>query len=195
MTQTAPTALFRYNDDAHVYVDLLTGEELPHITGMLKAAGLADDRWFTEESSERGTEVHRLTRDYDLQALDPATCVSAFRGYLLAHVKAIGVIQPKWEGIEVALVHPQYRFGGRVDRLGIFYRTAGVMELKTGVVTKAHQIQTAMQAILAAPRFGLPAEMLTRYVLYVKDKGKFKLERHEDRRDFDLARVIIRNHT
>ena len=194
MTQT-PAALFRFNADAHTYVDLLTGEELPHITKMLENAGLVDDTWFTEESCERGTEVHRLTKDYDLEALDPDGCVSIYRGYLLAHVKAVSVIQPRWEGIEEPLVHPQYRFGGRLDRLGVFYGAAGVLEIKTGLVTRAHQIQTALQAILAAPRFGLPAEMLTRYVLYLKDKGKFKLERHEDRHDFDTARVIIRNHT
>ena len=57
---------FRFDALNHEYIALDTGEMLPHITGMLETAGLVDDLWFTEESSECGTCVHSLTAQYDL---------------------------------------------------------------------------------------------------------------------------------
>ena len=52
---------FRFDAIRHSYTELATGEERPHITGMLERTGWVDEEWFTEESSERGTAVHSLT--------------------------------------------------------------------------------------------------------------------------------------
>jgi hypothetical protein len=187
-----PTPVFRFDGINHEYIDLATGAVLPHITGMLERTGWIDDTWFTEESSARGQAVHRLTADYDLGALDVKSCVSKFRGYLLGHVKALQILQPEILAVEEPLIHPVYRFGGRPDRVVIVRRVKGVLEIKSGAVEKSHQIQTALQAMLASPETDLPPEMLQRLCLYLKDNGKFKLEEHTHRRDFDEARRIIR---
>lgn len=184
---------FRFDPGPHEYIDTATGAVLPHITGMLEATGWIDDTWYTEESSDRGQAVHALTRDYDLDALDVATCHSPFRGYLLAHVKATGIFRPQWIAIEEPQVHPRLRFGGRPDRVGRIYGAAGVLEVKSGDPEKSHAIQTALQAILAADDFRLPADTLVRYALYLKDTGKFRLEQHKNKHDLDKARDIIRS--
>lgn len=182
---------FRFDALDHTYTDLATGEEIPHITGMLQATGWIDDTWFTEESCERGQCVHRLTASFDLGALNVATCTSAYKPYLLAHVKLMGIVQPKWVSIEEPTVHPTLRFGGRPDRVGVMYRLKAVGEVKSGGPERSHQIQTALQAILEAPALGIPAHAVARFAFYYKPNGKFKVDQHHDRRDFDEAHRII----
>jgi hypothetical protein len=189
---SAAAVPFRFDGCRHAYIPLDTGEEIPHITGMLERTGWIDDRWYSSDSSERGQAVHALTATYDLGGLDPATCVSRYRPYLLGHVKAMQIIRPEWRHVEEPLVHPFLRFGGRPDRVGLIYRAQGVMEGKSGQPERSHQVQTALQAILAAPELGLPPEALVRYALYWRDNGRFKLEQHIDRRDFDEAHRVIK---
>ena len=184
---------FRFDAINHEYLDLETGAILPHITGMLQAAGLIDDTWFTEESSYRGQRVHRLTADYDLGAIEkPETVEDKYKAYFLAHVKAMKILRPTFLAVEQPFVHPVYRYGGRPDRLAVINRAKAVLEIKTAIPAKSHPIQTALQAILAAGEFGLPPEGIQRLCLYVTKTGKFKLEEHRDRGDFDQARRVIR---
>jgi hypothetical protein len=184
---------FRFDRVEHVYITP-EGEELPHITGMLQATGWIDDRWYTEESSRRGTAVHQLTADFDLGALDVASCVSPFRGYLLGHVKAMSLLRPTIVTVEEPLVHPGFRFGGRPDRAWTLYGLEAIGEIKTGDPERSHRVQTALQAILraGAGESLLPPELTARYALYLKDRGKFYVEEHKDRRDFDDAYRVIK---
>lgn len=195
--QPPQSAIFRFDADAHEYMDPATGEIFPHITGMLEAAGEIDARWYTEESSERGRAVHRLTAEYDLNALDLATAQTddpRHRGYLLAHAKAMAILRPEFLSVEEPLVHPRWRFGGRPDRVIVLDRMLGVLEIKSGGIERSHQIQTALQAILVATDLRLPAHHVKRWCLYVGEKGKFKLEEHVSRRNFDRAEEILREH-
>jgi hypothetical protein len=189
------TLTFRFDAVNHEYIELETGAVFPHITGMLARTGWVDDRWFTEESSDRGTAVHRLTADYDLKSLDVESCTSKFRGYLLAHVKAVSIIRPQMLAVEEPLVHDVLRFGGRPDRDMIAMGQRGIWEVKSGASSAAHSIQTALQAILVAQEAMLPPESLLRLCCYVKDKGKYSVVEHKERRDFDEARRIIRECT
>jgi hypothetical protein len=53
-------------------------------------------------------------------------------------------------------------------------------------------VQTALQAILAAEEKGIPPELLLRFALYLTARGKFYLDEHKDRTDFDEAYNVIR---
>ena len=185
---------FRFDAATHRYLDLATGAELPHITGLLNVSGWVDDAFFTEESCARGQAVHKLTADYDLGALDVASCVSRYRGWLLGHVTVAGIVRPEWLHVETPAVHPRYRFGGRPDRVGVIYGCRGVFEVKSGVPTRGHQIQTALQAILVADELELPAHAVERFAEYLNDQGKYKIERHVERRDFDEALRILKRY-
>jgi hypothetical protein len=193
MTATVP---FRFDARNHEYVDVATGAVLPHITGMLEQAGLVDDDWFTEESRIRGTAVHRLTADYDSGSLDPAKCISKYREYLLGHVAAMTILRGQGlevHAIEEAIVHEIYRYGGRPDRIVTLSGRRGVLEIKTTAQpAKSHMVQTALQAMLDECESGLPAETLGRWCLYLRPKGKWKLEEHRSMRDFTEAQRVIR---
>lgn len=182
---------FRFDAIEHDYTDE-HGESRPHITGMLARTGWVDDTWFTADGSARGTAVHTLTARYDLGALDLDSVNDAYRGWLLAWAGLMRAIRPTWESVEVPMMHPVYRYGGRPDRVGKALNLLTIGEIKSGAPQKADPIQTALQAILVAAQGGLPAEHYQRLGFYVKPSGKFSVEMFKDRRDFDEARRIIK---
>lgn len=186
---------FRFDAGPHVYYDG-QGKELPHITGMLERGGWIDDRWFKEEHSERGRMVHELTADYDLGALDVASCVSLFRPYLLGHIACLNVARPVFEEIEQPWVHARFLYGGRPDRVARVAGARTIWEIKSGREEKAHRIQTGLQAVLLEDKFKLPAEMWVRFCEYIDHRGKFKLRDHSDTvaRDLAEARRLIRKY-
>lgn len=180
---------FRFDETDHSYTT--TDGPVISITGMLAVGGFIDDRWYTEESSERGKTVHKLTADYDLGAIGPRDASLPFRGYLAAHVTLMGILKPTWLHVEVPAVHPTLKFAGRCDRVGYIYKLGGVLEVKSGTEERAHPIQTALQAILAADTLGLPAEHLSRYAAYYQANGRYRLIEHKNPRDFVEARQLI----
>jgi hypothetical protein len=185
------SAPFRFDAAEHLYIALDTGEIVPNITRMMDAAGLIDDRWYTEESCERGKQVHRLTANYDMGALDMAALVSPYRPYLLGHVEVVKIARPEFYHVEVGAVHRTLRFGGRPDRVLKVYDRRAVWEIKSGDPEKSHPVQTALQAILAAEELDLPARHVARYCEYLKPTGRYKVEEHKHPRDFDFAYAII----
>jgi alkanesulfonate monooxygenase SsuD/methylene tetrahydromethanopterin reductase-like flavin-dependent oxidoreductase (luciferase family) len=187
---------FRFDPDLHEYTDR-DGRPLPHITGMLERCGWIDRTWYDDEASERGRQVHRLTADFDMGALDVGSFVSKYRPWLLSYVGAMQTLRPTWDAIEAPAVHPDYRFGGRPDRVGKVFGIYTILEVKSNNkgwnLEKAHPIQTALQAVLVSATRPLPAEAWTRYALYCRPNGKFRLEPHEQRRkDFDEAYRIVK---
>lgn len=183
-----PSTPFRFDAAEHAYY--VDGVRLPSITQMLESAGWTDSRWFTEESCQRGTQVHSLTADYDLGALDVGSCVSRYRGYLLSHVAAMGVVKPDILAVEEPAIS-SLGFGGRPDRVIRAWGIVSILEGKSGGPEKAHSVQTALQSILVASTYHLPPEALSRLCLYWKPTGKYKLEEHTDPRDFGEAYRII----
>lgn len=188
-----PSLPHRFDADDHSYTALDTGEELPHVTGMLETCGITDSTFYTDDGKERGTAVHKLTADYDLGAMDLPACVSRYRPYLLGHATAMAILKPEILAVEESIVHPVYRFGTRPDRV---WRLAGVLAVcdeKSGPPDSSHMIQTALQAInVSVEHDNIPPEMIERYALYLTPKGKFTLVQHKSRKDFDKARQIIK---
>lgn len=186
----------RYDEDTHTYTDVATGELLQHVTGMMARDGIIDDRFFTEESSARGTAVHDLTAGYDLEALALEDIWGQYRPYLLAHDYAMTIAKKlgKAEILEVEQihVHPRFRYACRLDRVERLYGAISVVEIKTGAEDESHGVQTALQAMACAEEYHLPPEAIRRWVLYEKPNGRARMRELKDRADFDRAREVIR---
>lgn len=189
-----------YIDHLHEYFASDTGERLPHVTGMLERSGWTDSTWMNDEGRIRGTEVHDLAKEYDLGAIvDPHQVTTRYPGYLAGYVAAVTFLEAVWDEIEVINMHQQLRYACRLDRLGTVYapaRLAGkrvIAEIKTGAEEKSVAIQTALQALAAGSRGGLPAEFYTRLVIYVRADGKFSVvELLDHKHDFREAYKVIR---
>ena len=67
-----------------------------------------------------------------------------------------------------------------------------MVECKSGAEEAAHGIQMALQAMLVAQEYNIPATTIQRYAIYVKSNGKFKMQHFTNRRDFDGAADLIR---
>lgn len=188
---------FQFDSGSHEYVSIATGEAYPHITQMLQDTGYVDPRWYTDESRERGSAVHRTTADYDLGLIErndlKLTDDPKYKGWLCAHVEAMDIIQPKFQSVEEPLVHSRHLYGGRPDRVGLIYGAVAIVEIKTGAPEKGHAVQLALQAILVAEEVKLPAESIVRYGLYLKGNGRFKFDEFKDtRKDFANALEVIK---
>lgn len=181
---------FRFDAESHTY--WVGDRQVPNITSMLQQVGKVDPKYYTDEHRERGRIVHALTADVDLRAVNPHTLVSPFRGYVLAHVAAMDRLKPTVLEVEVPDVHPQYKFGGRPDRVVKVFNVLSVLDEKSGREEKWHAVQVALQAILKGWRYGLRPETIQRFTLYLSNSGDFKNKLHPKRSDFDEAYEIIR---
>lgn len=181
---------FRFDYDEHVYY--VNDQPIPNTSSMLVTTGKVDPTYYTEDSRERGKAVHGLTARMDLHALDADRFVGLYRGYVLAHQAAMARLKPAMIAIEEPVVHPQFRFGTRPDRVAKVFRSLSVLDEKTGGREKWHAIQTAIQAIGIGWKYGVPPEMIQRFTLYLDDGGGFSNVLHPRRRDFDEAYDVIR---
>lgn len=183
---------FRFDAASHTYYE--DGQVRPHITGLLERGGWVDPRWYTEESSERGRAVHKLTEEYDLGALNLVECRSGYKGYLAGHAGAMETLRPTWLAIEVAQIHRDLGFGGRPDREAELWGAVSILEGKSGSKAKGHGVQTALQAILVAPKYHLQPEAIPRYIVYWRPTGLAQVFEHKAAADFAEAYRLIRKY-
>lgn len=186
------SAPFRFNADDHSYHD--AQGRVMNITTLLVISGHVDDAWFTEDARDRGTAVHKLAEEIDLGAITLDDVDPQYRGYLLAHREMMRRLDARHEYVEVACQHPTIRLAGRTDRVGTYIGLRGVLDLKTGARHRAHAIQTALQAILWAPTLMLPPNAIARFTGYIKNNGKFKVDRYHNDGDILEAERLIRRY-
>jgi hypothetical protein len=108
--------MLEFDPIGHLY--RLDGKIIPSVTQILAEAGFVDSQWFTTESQDRGTMVHRGIHTHELGLLEDPP--AEFQGYLKA-----------WETFKLAsdfivgwtehmMVSETYRFAGTADCLGTF---------------------------------------------------------------------------
>jgi hypothetical protein len=105
---------------------------LPHVTDILKEAGIVDAIWYTAGGASRGSMVHLACQlldegDLDLDTLDPR-----IEGYVRAYAafrQETGLVGATW--IECPMQDPQGLYCGTADRI-LTARPRKVIDLKTG---------------------------------------------------------------
>ena len=176
-----------FDEKAHEY--RMGERSLPSVTAILKDAGLIDTRFFNDYAMTRGTFVHQACEMLDLGTLDEDTLDPALFGYVGAYKKFRAECPMVWTEIEHMRADSVLGYAGTPDRVGD--RT--VLDIKTGQKQPWHGFQLAAYTMLA---LNAPLNTLTKRLgLYLKDDGTYKLERYQDRADFDVfkAALIIYN--
>ena len=183
---------FHYDDAQHAYY--LDDRRIPSVTQLIERAGLiTGSAYFTDAHRERGTVVHARCTDLDLGVVDVVTDQTPYRGYLLAYAAVRPLLRATWRRIEEAECHPTLGVGGRPDRVGAALGVpVTIGEIKTGGKAGHHAIQTALQAILVAPSEQVEPHAIQRLCIYLKPTGRYSVDLHKDRRDFDEAYRILR---
>jgi RecB family exonuclease len=145
----------------HQYTDRDTGEVIPSVTQILKAAGIIDDRFYTEEARDRGSAVHTLCERYakgertDAKGRPLASLeyVNAFVKWMdeadddgteLSYMKTEGIIEHELFGI---------RYCGKYDIFCEQNGTSLLVDIKTGAPAKWHLLQLAAYALAINPTY------------------------------------------
>ncbi|MHB8371034.1 MAG: PD-(D/E)XK nuclease family protein [Leptospirales bacterium] len=118
-----------FDAEAHVYT--VNGKVLPSVTEILSKLGFIDTKWFTEESRERGTVVHKICEMYDIGTLDEESVDPRLSGYLEAWKDFSIKMEFVWTHIEHKMA--SRLFAGTCDRVGIDRKgKTFLLDIKTG---------------------------------------------------------------
>lgn len=166
----------------------LNGErELPSVTTVLKAQGLIDDRWFTEQARLRGDYVHLACRMLDDDELDEGTIDPGISPYLDAYRSFLAIAKPSYVYVEHRVFDPVYGYAGTLDRAGTVCGEPTVLDIKTGGVYPSVGPQVAAyRRLLPKPH------AWKRAALQLKDDGTFSLHPLTDRSDEEVFLSALR---
>jgi hypothetical protein len=163
------------------------GQRLISVTQALKAGGLIDDSFYTEEARLRGQHVHEAAHFFDDDDLDMGSVRPEIRGYLDAYISFRN--QTGFYPIlsEQRLFHSA-GFAGTLDRVGWLNDRLIHLDLKTGSLPDWAGPQTAGYDLALNERIDtgdipLPARPEARFALQLSEDGKFKLwplQGHDD---------------
>jgi hypothetical protein len=114
----APERLVEFDAETHTY--FVDGEPWQHVTGILKAAGVVDDAWFTEYGRWRGSATHRATHLLDEKRLEKRSLDEAIKPRVAAWqlFKEKTKFEPAM--IEQVVWCDTHQFCGTLDRTGRF---------------------------------------------------------------------------
>jgi hypothetical protein len=173
----------------HIYRHVVTGRRIPSVTEILRVTGIRPppvNRPHAEavaRAMQRGTEVHRLTREIDESGFsddaaddefDPADIgveninyVSAYQRFL----ETSGYIPTAWETVSWL---PGYNVAGRMDMVGWLGSKRVLIDRKTGSVHRATWLQLA--AYKKMHDFWHPSELIDQtYALLLSADMSFRL--------------------
>ncbi|MFA5409739.1 MAG: hypothetical protein WC343_13290 [Bacilli bacterium] len=107
-----------FDEESHTY--RYEGVKLPSVTGILKAEGFIDARFYDEFSRQRGTAAHLACHYDDLGILDESTIDPVILPYLSAWRKFRAESGFVVTVSEAPLMSAAYRFAGKPDAIGTF---------------------------------------------------------------------------
>lgn len=170
-------------------------ESLPHVTDILRDAGLIDTDWYTAEQRDRGSAVHIATSYLDEGDLDETSIDPKIRPRIDSYKKFLVEVRPEILHIEEPVKHQIYRFCGTADRILRINGQPGVLDLKGTTPCDWHGLQLAAYAeCLASMQLIREFVSFRRWNLYLRDDG-YKLIPRKDREDWPafLAALTLRN--
>lgn len=169
------TTTLQFDPVRHTYH--LGDRALPSVTTVLKAVGLIDDTWFTEQARQRGTYVHMATHYVDEDDLAEESVDPRYLGYLHAYRRFLETTRPSWEYIEHRICDPIAGYAGTLDRAGLVNGRRMLVDIKTGTFATAGLQTAAYRRCLPEPH------TWGRAALKLNADGAFTFNDLTDRRD------------
>lgn len=158
--------------------------DLPHVTDILRDAGLVDTTWFTEEMRDRGSRLHRATHYLDQGDLDWASVIDdTMIRRLRQYERFRADVRPQILSVEEEVENAALRYCGTLDRRAVIRGREAIYDIKGPSRAPWQALQVAMYAA-CFPR------TLDRYTLHLSDE-RYQLIQHTDRRDWDVAKAAI----
>lgn len=182
-----------FEEVGHRYYDK-QGQQYPSVSWLLQKYGYSNMEYIRniigdaamDRSSEFGRVCHETTVLDDQDRLEK--CDPAIEPYLIGWRQFMADHKPKFIAYEQPLLSTEWGFAGTADRVEDCGKWLCVPDVKSGVVTKAEEIQTAFYAILIEEHFKMPVK--DRYSVHLKPFGYQKVW-HKNKGDLNIARCIL----
>lgn len=178
-----------FNQETHQYFDR-SGKRVPCASDILEHFGISnieDVRGFigdkaVEASAEFGQNVHATMSLYDLGELE--SCDPHIEPYLNGWKKYLESVRPQFIAIELPLMSEIWNVAGTPDRV----TRLTIPDIKTGAITIAEAIQTAIYKIIVDE--SLKVKIKERYSVHLSP-NVFKIIQHKDNTDINIAKALI----
>lgn len=175
-----------FDEATHTYA--LNGQRVPSVTGVL--GPIMPD--YSRADPTTGTEVHRLTAEYDAHALAEGEVPNELRGYLSAWIAFREDNEFHPVHIEERVANTLLRYAGTVDRIGVL--GAGgeplILDIKTGDPDRWHGAQLAGY-VMAAERMGMVARDVSRWGVYLQSDGQYQVRSYLSTKDFAVFQAAL----
>lgn len=158
--------------------------DYPHVTAILRDAGLIDTTWFNDNARDRGSALHLATQFLDEGDLDWSTVDPAVLPRLRQYQRFKDEVKPEILWIEEVVVNAILGYQGRLDRRLKIAGREGILDIKGPAQAAWQAIQTVLYAACFAP---LP---LARWTLHLSDE-RYVLIEHRDRDDWTVAKAAV----
>ena len=179
--------MFRFDAVTHRYTH--NDRKVRSVTGMIKAAGLLGSAaaFYSRESAERGTRVHRACLDFDLSLVPDIGHDEAM--YLDSYAQWCDLCRPIWTTMEEPRHSVRFNFAGTADRVGIINNKPVIVDLKTGGAASWHGLQLALYDVLHDE---MPPMIRRRIVVHLrKDGGIPQVVEYVNRSDYTTAWMLL----
>lgn len=166
------------------------GVSIPSVSSILAGAGFTNfdmvNKADMDRAQERGTIAHENTEFYDIGILDEDSVDPALVGYLEAWKKFVADYNPKFLMIEKRLCNLKLWYAGTVDRVASIKRTRTLIDIKTGIKSKAHEIQHGGYSMLD----GI-GNIKQCWTVYLKPDGKYSIEIHNQIKGQEIFKAAL----
>ncbi|MGH8321909.1 MAG: PD-(D/E)XK nuclease family protein [Gammaproteobacteria bacterium] len=193
MPQPIPPTI-RFEETGHRY--WINGQLVPSVTQVLDTG--AFDRvpaGILERAKLFGTAVHKAIElwtqdDLDMESLDPA-----LKPYLDQFIKWMNESPVRIHLVEQRIGSVRYGVAGTVDLFCFYNRKPLIVDIKTGVPSPTHALQTAAYAQIWKDHFDLPPKThIGRAALYLSadDYKEVRQSSPGDFNDFQAFLIVHR---
>lgn len=158
--------------------------DLPHVTDLLKEAGLIDTKWMTEYARDRGSAVHLAAMLHNEDDLDESSLAPDVAGFFRGYKAFLENVKPTIIGSEIPVENRVLGYCGTSDILLMIRARKGALDIKCGPPDAWHALQLAGYA-------GCFPEPLARWNLYLTKGGGYALVEHKSRGDWPAFKAVL----
>lgn len=142
----------RLNFDPGPHVYTLDGRPVKSNTQILKAAGLIDDRYYTEAARDLGVRIHKGVEMHEGETLVMDQVSADVRPRLDAYFKFKKETGFVAELVERQLFSESHDFATTLDLVGRMQRTRKLIDIKSGATNHWNELQLGGQEIALCER-------------------------------------------
>lgn len=183
--------VLEFDEETHIYK--VSDKILPSVTQILTLSGMSNfdfvDPELLQYKADIGRKVHKACQWFDEGCLDEETLHPIIQGYLLGWKRFRQATEYQPVEHEIRMFSKKHGFAGTIDSVGKRYNILTLVDIKTGVTSKAHPLQTAAYKVLYDENRG--EKIKTRLVVYLSKGGEYRVEPNKVGQDkYEFLRLL-----